>query len=54
MEDKKRRKRTKTSTFGSPGREGHDSTRFYSSKLYSSLPSEKSIEYTENQIPPNF
>lgn len=54
MEDKKRRKRTKTSKFGSPGREGHDSTMFYTSKLYTNLPREKNSEYVENPIPPNF
>jgi len=54
MEDKKRGKRTKTSKFGSPGREGHDSTTFYASKLYTNLPCEKNSEYAENPIPPNY
>jgi modification methylase len=31
---KSRRKRTRSSTFGSPGRISHDSRRFYSSRLY--------------------
>ncbi|MFX1286689.1 MAG: hypothetical protein ACFFB5_23835 [Promethearchaeota archaeon] len=53
MEDKKRGKRTKTSKFGSPGREGHDSTTFYASKLYTNLPREKNNEYIENTIPPS-
>ncbi len=32
------KKKTKTSTFGSPGRAGHDSSPFYSSKLYEGMP----------------
>ena len=52
-QEKKARKRTKTSTFGSSGRESHDSTAFYDSKLYEKLPKEKKIEYNENTIPEN-
>ncbi|MHA1409808.1 MAG: DNA-methyltransferase [Candidatus Odinarchaeia archaeon] len=48
-----RRKGTKTSSFGSPGRINHDATQFYSSKLYQELQNEKNIEYTENSIPEN-
>lgn len=48
-----RRKRTKTSPFGSPGRINHDSTPFYSSRLYEGLPKEEKITYVENPIPPN-
>ena len=43
-------KRTKTTAFGSPGRINHDSSSFYSSRLYDSLPQEHSIEYNENNI----
>ncbi|MFN3135596.1 MAG: DNA-methyltransferase [Candidatus Kryptonium sp.] len=43
---------TKTSSFGSPGRIAHDSTPFYSSKLYKGLPKEETLEYTENLVPP--
>jgi len=50
----KTRKRTKTSSFGSPGRIGHDSTPFYNSKLYENLPNEKKIKYVENPIPSAF
>ena len=50
---KKARKRTKTSSFGSSGRESHDSTAFYSSKLYEKLSKEKKIEYKETSIPEN-
>ncbi len=43
---------TKTSAFGSPGRIGHDSTSFYSSRLYEGLPKEEMpVEYVENPIP---
>lgn len=43
---------TKTSSFGSPGRINHDSTAFYTSKLYKGLPKEKKVEYKENSIDP--
>jgi len=45
-----RQKGTKTSSFGSPGRIGHDSSSFYASKLYEGLPTEKLTEYVENPI----
>jgi site-specific DNA-methyltransferase (adenine-specific) len=48
-----RKKGTKTSSFGSPGRINHDSTPFYSSRLYEGLPKEEKIKYVENPIPPN-
>ncbi len=35
-----RKRGTRTSSFGSPGRESHDSSRFYSGRLYSGLPKE--------------
>jgi len=47
----KRRKATKTSSFGSPGRINHDSASFYASKLYKSLPKERRVKYMENPIP---
>ena len=43
-----KRKGTKTSKFGSPGRIGHDSSSFYASKLYEDLPTEELVEYIEN------
>ena len=50
-----RKKRgTKTSSFGSPGRINHDSTRFYASRLYESLPKEEQGRYIENPVPPEF
>ncbi|HAV10872.1 MAG TPA: SAM-dependent methyltransferase [Dehalococcoidia bacterium] len=45
-----KRNGTKTSSFGSPGRRNHDSSSFYASKLYESLPKEKDVEYIENPI----
>jgi modification methylase len=49
--DTKKRKSTKTSAFGTPGRFGHDSSAFYNSKLYSNASHEHITEYQENQIP---
>jgi len=50
----RKRKGTKTSPFGSPGRVGHDSSRFYASKLYHGLPAEKKVRYAENPVPAEF
>ena len=49
-----RKKGTKTSTFGSPGRINHDSTNFYKSRLYEGLPKEESYKYIENTIPSQY
>jgi site-specific DNA-methyltransferase (adenine-specific) len=49
-----RRKGTQTSSFGSPGRIGHDSTPFYTSRLYEGLPMEEKVKYVENLIPSQF
>jgi site-specific DNA-methyltransferase (adenine-specific) len=49
-----RKKGTKTSTFGSPGRINHDSTNFYKSRLYEGQPKEESYEYIENTIPSQY
>src|SRR5512138_3428735 len=48
-----KRKNTATSAFGSPGREGHDSSAFYGTRLYADrLPQNgKSDAYVENLIP---
>ena len=46
----KGKKRTRTSSFGSPGRTGHDSSTFYASRLYDGLPKEQKTEYVENPI----
>jgi DNA modification methylase len=45
---------TTTSSFGSPGRESHDATTFYSSRLYQNLPQEKKVHYTETPIPAEY
>jgi site-specific DNA-methyltransferase (adenine-specific) len=50
----KQRKGTKTSSFGSPGRIGHDSSSFYASKLYEGLPKEQKSEYIEIPVPNEF
>lgn len=54
MRFNQRKRGTKTSAFGSPGRINHDSTRFYASRLYEGLPKEEVIKYTENPIPSEF
>jgi site-specific DNA-methyltransferase (adenine-specific) len=54
MENRKRKSGTKTSIFGSPGRVNHDSTTFYTSRLYEGLPREESVIYSENAISPEF
>jgi DNA modification methylase len=54
MKPIQRRNGTKTSAFGSPGRINHDSTPFYTSRLYEGLPKEKIVKYVENSIPSEF
>jgi len=46
-----KRKTTKTSAFGSPGRAGHDSSSFYAGKLYDSQQQVQPGDYIENPIP---
>lgn len=46
----KKRTGTETSSFGTPGRINHDSSKFYKSRLYEGLHSEKKIRYIENKI----
>ncbi|MEW5766265.1 MAG: site-specific DNA-methyltransferase [bacterium] len=48
-----RRTGTMTSSFGIPGRINHDSTRFYSSRLYEGLNNGKKVDYIENKVPEN-
>lgn len=50
----RRKTGTKTSAFGSSGRIGHDSSAFYSSRLYESLPKQETVKYVENHIPFEF
>jgi DNA modification methylase len=49
-----KRKTTKTSAFGSPGRAGHDSSSFYAGKLYDSQLQGQPVDYIENPIPADF
>ncbi len=48
---KRKKKGTRTSTFGAPGRISHDSSPFYNSRLYENQNEKKKIEYIENPIP---
>jgi len=48
---KQRRTGTETSSFGTPGRINHDSTKFYKSRLYEGLHSGKKVRYVEKKIP---
>ena len=48
---KQRREGTQTSSFGTPGRISHDSSKFYNSKLYQGVNQEKkNVKYIENPI----
>ena len=49
-------KKTRTSSFGSPGRVSHDSTPFYTRRLYSdvTLPEPSPEDLVENPVPPEF
>ena len=51
MTKKKRVRKTQTSSFGTSGRESHNSSRFYNSQMYKTQPSEKRIDYSENTLP---
>ncbi len=44
------RKNTSTSSFGSPGRAGHDSSAFYAARLYDDQPQTDQAPYAENPI----
>src|SRR5258708_6194095 len=45
------KRNTKTSSFGSPGRVGHDASAFYSARLYQDQPQITEMQYVENSIP---
>jgi len=45
---------TKTSSFGSPGRINHDSSAFYTSKLYEGLATEGKAKHVEMPVPTQF
>jgi DNA modification methylase len=46
-----RRTGTETSSFGTPGRISHDSTKFYESRLYEGVNKGEKVKYVENEIP---
>lgn len=46
-----KRNGTTTSSFGSPGRINHDSSKFYNSKLYADNKPSPLVKFTENPIP---
>lgn len=46
------RKKTRTSSFGTPGRISHDSSAFYASKLYAQMPQEQEVAYEEKPVAP--
>jgi len=48
-----RRKGTETSSFGAPGRIGHDSTKFYKSRLYDGQRINRPAQYIENKVTPS-
>ena len=48
---KGKRKATRTSSFGSPGRISHDSSPFYNSRLYDGQRLKDHVEFIENKIP---
>lgn len=47
-------KKTKTSSFGSPGRAGHDASAFYAARLYKDQPQGDGQSFVENQIGPEY
>lgn len=49
-----RRNGTSTSSFGTNGRENHDSSKFYSSRLYEQAPRVNETDFLENQVPDKF
>jgi site-specific DNA-methyltransferase (adenine-specific) len=52
MVNSPRKKRgTRTSSFGSPAKISHDADRFYASRLYEDLPGEQKVIYEENSLP---
>jgi DNA modification methylase len=46
-----KRRKSATSRFGSPGRQNHDASLFYQSRLYHDQPQEQTSDYYENSIP---
>jgi modification methylase len=54
MKQNSAKKKTRTSTFGTPGRISHDASSFYASKLYSQVAPAAACEYIENPVPPEY
>ncbi len=54
MANNRMRRGTKTSSFGSPARIGHDSSRFYNSRLYAERKPPEKVKFIENQIPDEY
>ena len=50
MPKRKFSENTATTSFGSPGREGHDSSSFYGTRLYRNQPQAEFEAYVENEI----
>lgn len=48
---KRKRKSTRTSPFGAPGRISHDSSEFYASRLFQDQAEPGPVEYVENAVP---
>lgn len=48
-----KKKPTKSSNFGSPGRSGHDASAFYSGKMYTGLHPKPFKKFTETPLPEN-
>ena len=49
----RRKRRTRTSSFGVTGREAHDARPFYASRLYADVPqANPQVPYTETPLPP--
>ena len=53
MKSATKKRGTATSAFGSPGRVGHDSTKFYESRLYEGHKVPKTASYVESPIDPS-
>lgn len=54
MSDQPKKNGSQTSAFGSPSRANHDSSKFYSGRLYEGLPKAKEdVIFEENKIPAN-
>ena len=50
----KRKRGTETSAFGTPGRISHDSSKFYSARLYEGLDGGGEVNHVESTVPPEY